>query len=96
MHIFLTEVIDLDIKESVISGFGVASESVLDTPKIMIIGKSEIYVENYLALCEYNSGCIRLITKLGMTEIQGEGFEISQMKENNIIIKGKILGVRLI
>ena len=96
MHIILTEVIALDIKEAVAGSFGTVSSLGQELPRIMIIGRSEIYVENYLTLAEYNPDRIRLITRLGMAEINGGGFEIVQMKEHHIIINGKILGLRLI
>ena len=96
VHIFFNEVIVVDIKESVVGSFGVLPDVAGEVPRIMMIGQKEIYIENYRALAEYNTDRIRLITHFGMVEICGNCFEIVQMKENNVIISGKILGVRFI
>ena len=90
------EVTAMDIKDTVLGSFGLYSEVALEMPKIMVLGNGEIFVENYQALAEYKKDCIRLITRLGMTEISGENFEILAMRDNNIAIKGKVSGIRLI
>ena len=86
----------MDIRDVVLGSFGLPTDVALEMPRIMVLGNSEIFVENYQALAEYKKDCIRLITRLGMTEILGENFEILAMKDGNIAIKGKILAVRLI
>ena len=86
----------MDIRDVVLGSFGLPTDVALEMPRIMVLGNSEIFVENYQALAEYKKDCIRLITRLGMTEILGENFEILAMKDGNIAIKGRILAVRLI
>jgi sporulation protein YqfC len=86
----------MDIRDVVLGSFGLPPDVALEMPRIMVLGGGEIFVENYQALAEYKKDCIRLITRLGMTEILGENFEILAMKDGNIAIKGKILAVRLI
>lgn len=86
----------MDIKDAVLGSFGFCSEVALEMPKVMLMGNGEIFVENYQALAEYKKDCIRLITRLGMTEISGSDFVITAMMDNNIAIKGRISGIRLI
>ena len=90
------EVTAMDIKDTVLGSFGLPIEVALEMPRVMVLGNGEIFVENYQALAEYKKDCIRLITRLGMTEISGENFEILAMRDNNIAIKGKVSGIRLI
>lgn len=87
---------ELDIKEAISGSFGFPAEIVAGQPKLMLLGKSEVYVENILALAEYKKDCIRLVTKQGVTELLGENFEITAMKEGNIAVKGRIESIRLI
>ena len=86
----------MDIRDVVLGSFGLPIEVALEMPRVMVLGNGEIFVENYQALAEYKKDCIRLITRLGMTEISGENFEIMAMRDNNIAIKGKVSGIRLI
>ena len=85
----------MDIKEAVLGSFGFPIDVVLDTPKIMIIGEGQVFVENFHALAEYKKDRIKLVTKLGIVEFSGRDFEIKVMKENNIAIIGKIMSIRI-
>lgn len=86
----------MDIKEVVWGSFELPLEVTINMPRIMILGNREIFVENYIALAEYKKDRIKLITKLGMTEIAGDNFEIILMKQNNIAIRGNVENVRMV
>lgn len=85
----------MDIREVVAGSFEMSVFSEVDLPRVMIMGDSGIFVENYLALCEYKSDSIKLATKLGIMEFSGAGFEIKMMKQNNIYISGKLVGMKI-
>ena len=85
----------MDIREVVSGSFEIPAEVAFDLPRIMILGDGSIFVENYLALAEYKRDSVKLVTKLGLLEFSGDGFEISMMKQNNIALKGKFYGLRI-
>ena len=85
----------MDIREVVAGSFEMSAFAEVDLPRVMIIGDSGIFVENYLALCGYRSESIKLATKLGIMEFSGDGFEIRMMKENSIYISGKLGAMKI-
>lgn len=86
---------DFGIADIVSDSFDVCIDIALDMPKIMILGDDSIFIENYLALCEYKENCIRLMTRIGLLELFGSELKIERMQENNIIIKGRIFKLLL-
>ena len=59
-------------------------------PILSILGTSEIYIENYKGILEYNRERIRLQTKLGRIEITGKHLHIDYYANDEMKIKGMI------
>ena len=63
---------------------------VLDIPKITLIGRSELYLENHRGIIEYSSSRLRINLSRGFLEIQGENLEIKALLPDEIKIEGDI------
>lgn len=61
---------------------------------ITIIGKTEIIVENYRGIIEYNDKVIKIGTKNGSIEFQGERFLIEYYTNDEMKIRGRISEIK--
>ena len=86
----------MDIVRKISEVLALPPESVLKIPKITIVGKERVHVENYTALLDYKKDNIRLKYEGGVIDILGEDFEIKVIGEENMVIWGKISDVKVI
>ena len=59
-------------------------------PKITIIGFSEMLIENYKGILEYQDFFVRLKTYTGIMNINGFDLKLNEMTSDDIVVKGKI------
>ena len=86
----------MDIARKISEVLEIPPETVINIPKITIVGNERVHVENYIALLDYKKENIRLKYKDGVIDILGENFEIRAIGEENIVISGRIHCVKLI
>lgn len=86
----------MDIEKAISAALALPPEVVSDIPKITLIGRERVRVENYTALIEYREENIRLKFSGGVIDILGKNFEIKTIGEANIVISGEIEAVRFI
>ena len=70
-------------------------EITTNQPKITIIGVEEMLIENYKGILEYENFYIRLATYIGIININGFNLKLNQMKEDTILVTGKIDSIDL-
>lgn len=70
-------------------------EIITNQPKITIIGFEEMLIENYKGILEYENFYIRLATYIGIININGFNLKLNQMKEDTILVTGKIDSIDL-
>ena len=68
----------------------IPKDLVLDIPKITLIGRNELYLENHRGIIEYSSQRLRINLSRGFMEIQGENLEIKALLPDEIKILGDI------
>lgn len=68
-------------------------EVMLDLPFVTVMGNEKIRIENYKTILEYTEEYIRVDTKSGILLIQGKKLSIKNIKEDDILITGKIKSV---
>lgn len=59
-------------------------------PKITILGFEEVLIENFKGILEYEDFFARISTHIGIININGFNLKLSQMTEDDILVKGKI------
>lgn len=83
-------------KESKIESFlELPKEITTNQPKITIIGFEEMLIENYKGILEYEEFYIKLATYIGIININGFNLKLNQMKEETILVTGKIDSIDL-
>ena len=86
----------MDIGRKISEVLEIPQESMLNIPKVPIIGKEKVHVEKYSALLDYKKDNIRLKYQGGVIDISGKNFEIKIIGEENIVVSGEIDSVKLI
>lgn len=83
-------------KESKLDSFlELPKEITTGQPKITIVGFEEVLIENYKGILEYEDFYIRLATYIGIININGFNLNLNQMKEETILVTGKIDSIDL-
>ena len=70
-------------------------EIVTGLPKFTIMGFEEMLIENYKGILEYEEFYIKISTYIGMVNINGFNLKLDQMKDESILITGKIDSISL-
>ena len=70
-------------------------EIVTDQPKFTMMGFEEILIENYKGILEYEEFYIRISTYIGIVNINGFHLQLDQMKDEAILVTGKIESMSL-
>ncbi len=65
----------------------------LGLPKVTMIGKLEIYIENHKGIIEYSKEIIRINTSLGVLKITGKEMNIKNIITEEVSIIGEIISV---
>ena len=59
-------------------------------PKVTITGFSELFIENYKGILEYEDYYVRVNTHIGVININGFNLKLEKMTEDDIKVMGKI------
>ena len=72
----------------------IPKDLVLDLPKVTIIGRNEIYLENHRGIIEYLPNRLRINLSRGFIEIEGTDLEIKTLMADEISISGLVHSVK--
>ena len=73
----------------------IPEEVYTNVPKITITGFSEIILENYKGILEYEEFFIKVDTEIGTININGYKLTLEQITDEDIGIKGTIKSIEL-
>ena len=73
----------------------IPEEIYTNTPKITITGFSEIILENYKGILEYEDFFASISTYIGIININGYNINLEKMTNDDIKITGKIESVEI-
>ena len=77
-------------KEKVAEFFDLPRDSILDVPRIVVVGNMELAVENHLGIIEYTSSSMAIATARGRVAIRGKDLAISSITKTLIGVRGVI------
>ena len=78
-----------------VDALDVTKDALLGMPVLTIVGNYEIYIENFRSIVEYECNYIKILTKKGTFQVQGQCLEILYYDEEEIAIKGRIEKIEL-
>lgn len=67
---------------------------VLDLPKLTVIGRTEILLENHRGIIEYSLNRVRVNLSRGFLELEGEELEIKALMPDEMRIVGEIRSIK--
>ena len=73
------------------------TDSLLDLPRVTMIGQLHIYIENHKGVIHFSSDELRLALNAGQQlKVKGEGFVIKTIYPEELLLEGKIESVEYI
>jgi len=84
------------LKEKLTEVLELPKEVVLNLPKITMLGNSNLLIDNYKGIVEYESGRIRINTSQGLIKITGERLTIKEITSEDILVDGEISSLEFI
>ncbi len=61
-----------------------------DIPRIELMGKSNLSIENFRGILDYGENSVKVNTTVGIVEIKGQNLFIESITDEGILIKGSI------
>jgi len=74
----------------------IPKDLVLDLPKVTIIGRDELYIENHRGIIEYSLTRLRVNLSRGFLEVEGNNLEIKALMADEMKVTGEVLGIKYI
>lgn len=75
-------------KEVIVEKLDLPKDVLLDVPKIIVIGRNEVTIENHKGIMLFEREKIKINTNMSPIEIKGSEFEILYIAASTITIKG--------
>lgn len=80
-------------KEYIVDKFELPKEVMMNLPRIIILGKEEITIENHKGILSFNSNLVKINSGIGSVIIEGKNFEILFMGGSTLTIGGKFKSI---
>lgn len=71
-------------------------DALCNIPKIEIIGNSEVSVENFRGIIDYNENSFKINTQSGIIKIDGSDLVISSITDEGVRVRGTIIRLEFI
>lgn len=75
-------------KEIIVEKLDLPKDVLLDVPKIIVVGRNEVTIENHKGILVFERDKIKINTNMSPIEIKGSQFEILYIAASTITIKG--------
>ncbi len=72
------------------------SDILAGAPIITAMGRSEVCIENYKGILEYNNALIKILTKIGSIHIEGKNLNIAYFTNEEMKITGMIHNIKYV
>lgn len=81
------------LKNKITEMLELPKEIVMNVPKLTMIGNTDLVVENYKGVIEYDDGRVRLNTGAGIIKIAGDRLIIKEITSEDILVSGEISSI---
>ena len=71
-------------------------DALCDVPRTEIVGKSEVVIENFRGILDYNDDSFKINTKSGIIKIEGTDLVIESITDESVCLKGNIIRLEFI
>jgi len=80
----------IKLGKKIVEALDIPEEALLNVPKLTMMGKEHLLVENHKGVFEYDDGFLRLDTTEGMLRISGANLILLELSESRICVGGQI------
>ena len=80
----------MSVKEKISETLSMPKDVTMNFPRLTLLGKSELTVENFKGIVEYTENLLRLNTSTHLLKVEGEKLTVSNMTSEDIEIRGVI------
>ncbi|HAA64377.1 sporulation protein YqfC [Thermoanaerobacter sp. CM-CNRG TB177] len=84
------------IKNELVNAIDFPKEVLLNLPKVTLIGKNHITIENHKGIIEYIPERIRVNTTIGVIRILGKKMIVNSIMTEVITISGEITNIEIL
>ena len=82
------------INRAVTEFLEIPKDLVLDLPKVTLLGRNELYLENHRGIIEFSINRLRINLNRGYLEIEGDNLEIKNLMPDELAVHGEIYSVK--
>lgn len=77
------------LKKRLGTSLDIPLNTILNVPRVTIIGTYQVYIENHQGILEFTSQRLRLRMVAGQLQITGQGLMIRQINREEIFVEGE-------
>ena len=81
-------------KRALLAALDLPVETEPTVPKLTLVGRSDLLVENHNGVLQYDAESVRLLTHEGVLNIQGAGLQLMELAAGRAYVRGGIAGVQ--
>jgi len=87
---------EVNLKEKITEVLELPKEIILNVPKLIIMGNTDIMIENYKGIVEYEENRVRVNTAIGIIKITGSKLTIREITSEDIMVIGDITSLEFL
>ncbi|MCE5234426.1 MAG: sporulation protein YqfC [Clostridiaceae bacterium] len=80
----------IKLRRRIMEALDLPMETVLDVPRLTVLGREKLLVENHKGVYEYYPSFVRLKTGCGMLRVGGEELALEELGAERLFISGRI------
>ncbi|MBZ4666146.1 sporulation protein YqfC [Mahella sp.] len=69
---------------------------VLDLPRLIALGKTQLYIENHKGIIEYTPERIRVNSTIGIIRLTGKDMSIKTIETEEILVSGQLTSIEFL
>lgn len=81
------------IQQGLANAFEIPEDTLLNLPKVTMMGNTQVVIENHMGVIEYTSQKLRISVSFGEIEITGSDFFLKNIFSDELSLQGKIQSV---
>lgn len=78
------------VRSSLAETLDISREVVVDLPKLTMVGRFEVTLENHKGIVEFHPTIVRLRTSAGALAVTGSSLTLSELSSSKVTIRGVI------
>ena len=82
--------------ERIASALDLPLDVMCDVPRVELLGKTHVNIENFRGILDYNENCVKVNTTVGILKIDGDELFIESITDEGLTVKGTIIRLEFV